>query len=67
MLRIFQFLEEFLRRKPARRKIRRLHRAFDTSQNRFEFGEIGIVLLASPLDRLLLAEREAAKTPVLLR
>ena len=66
VLRVLQFLEEFLRRQSPGPEAGRLHRPLDAPEDGFELRQIGLMLLARTLDGLLLAQSESTKTAVLL-
>ena len=66
VLRMLQFLEEFLRRESPGPEAGRLHRPLDAPEDGFELGQIGLVLLPRTLDGLLLAQSESTKTAILL-
>ena len=55
MLRVFEFLEEFLCRESPGPEVGRLHRPLDAPEDGFKLGQIGLVLLPRTLDGLLLA------------
>jgi hypothetical protein len=66
VLRVLKFFEQILGREAAGSKAGNLHGALNSAKDRLEFTEISLVLLPSPLNRLLLADSKATKFPILL-